>query len=1250
MKSNLLSMAILWALSLWSLEGVSQSAYEQGWDAFNKNDRVEAFKQFTEATKDPSTAENAWLSRALVNYSDSRDGDAHANFLNFLNTSKNPYPAAYALWSTSLGFGSGKLSKLDLVAIKKMLLDPNCNGTMRAMINQRMGEHLEASKLWKKAWLEYDKIGSVTNWQVVGTFDNTSGSGFNKSYGPLEHPEADAEFKNKVEAKVKWYTVPQEKKNRWFDFDLYFNYGNSIVYAQTFVKSEKAQKAFLYTGVSGSIKVWVNDKLVLQEQEERNNDLDTYVNSIELNKGYNRILVQIGESEANAANFMVRICDDNANPIAGLTSVAEYQEYDKAEAYTVEKKTVFAEEFFEAAIKEDPKNLLDHLLLASTYLRNDKKYESRKTMKAATALAPTSTLVSVFAIQAFAKDNNVTDLTRERDKLKKNDPKSIFVMTMLLNEADEREDYDEVETILKDIENVHGSSKFVELQKIALLGQREKVEEAMDAVNDYYKKYPQDEDAVLLKFNIQQAVLQSNTAGMDILMKYLKKTYNENIENELINTYFNAGMAGSGLALLNKRLENYPYSVGVLGDLSDIYTSMQNYTYAEKYAKMALEFAPYESYYSEKLGSLAEQQKKNTEAERYYEDAIYYDPTSYDAREQLRKLQDKEELFDKFQKVDAEAIYKASPPASDYPDDNSHFLLYDNQRLVYPEGASEEKVEMLVKVHNQAGIDRWKEYVISKGGSQRLIIDKTEVFKINGSVTEAERNYNQVVFTDLEVGDAIHISYRLRNYNYGKLSKHFWDQFSFQYGIPAQTTRYSMLVPKGYNFKYEVMNGDIKPTITDVEDMTMYVWEATNQKSLKYETAMPPLVDIAPTLDISTLPDWKFVANWYNDLSSTHAKQDFEIKETVAELFKDAPAKMTELEKAKMIYDHVVQNVSYSQVPFRQGPIIPQRASRTLRTKLGDCKDVSTLFVAMCKEVGIKANLVLVDTKDNGRKHLNLPTIAFNHCIARAVCDGKPYYVELTNQKLSFLSLPDMDVNARVLLIPNDVDSTYEGLTTLAPKNRPANGLERITELNIEGSDLVVSRKTIRSGDMASDTRGSYADIGKEEQEKNITSAIASGHTNQVKLLSLTFGNLKGREDTIHYNYKYKISNEVNDVVGMKIFKMPWSDKLNSLDFTALETRKFPFVMFREFGAESEKEVMTLNIPAGKALAEMPKNVKYSCSVADYSMTYTKQGNKLVATREFKLKKEYAEVKEYQEFKDFFSKVMEADTKQIALK
>ncbi|MDP1335075.1 transglutaminase domain-containing protein, partial [Klebsiella pneumoniae] len=74
----------------------------------------------------------------------------------------------------------------------------------------------------------------------------------------------------------------------------------------------------------------------------------------------------------------------------------------------------------------------------------------------------------------------------------------------------------------------------------------------------------------------------------------------------------------------------------------------------------------------------------------------------------------------------------------------------------------------------------------------------------------------------------------------------------------------------------------------------------------------------------------------------------------------------------------------------------------TLNNKLGDCKDVSTLFVALCNEVGIKANLVLVSTRDNGLYGMLLPNIQFNHCIASLEEGGKKYYIELTDNKNPF--------------------------------------------------------------------------------------------------------------------------------------------------------------------------------------------------------------------------------------------------------
>src|SRR6185436_7664790 len=92
--------------------------------------------------------------------------------------------------------------------------------------------------------------------------------------------------------------------------------------------------------------------------------------------------------------------------------------------------------------------------------------------------------------------------------------------------------------------------------------------------------------------------------------------------------------------------------------------------------------------------------------------------------------------------------------------------------------------------------------------------------------------------------------------------------------------------------------------------------------------------------------------------------------------------KLSDLQKAKRIYDYVVKEIRYSSVDFRQSGLIPQSTANTLNSRIGDCKDVSTLFIAMCREVGLDAKLTLVCTNDNGSNFLFMPTVDFNHCIA----------------------------------------------------------------------------------------------------------------------------------------------------------------------------------------------------------------------------------------------------------------------------
>ncbi|HLP20154.1 MAG TPA: DUF3857 domain-containing protein, partial [Chitinophagales bacterium] len=736
-----------------------------------------------------------------------------------------------------------------------------------------------------------------------------------------------------------------------------------------------------------------------------------------------------------------------------------------------------------------------------------------------------------------------------------------------------------------------------------------------------------------------------------ILETFQKNSYSDKVLTEIANNYFDLGNKKKGYELYKQRIANFPYSVGYLTDLSDLYFAAQDYTNALDYAQRAIALAPYIGGYWGRAGKIYQAMNNEESAKDAFRKAVYYTPTNYEARKQLRKLENKKDLFENFEKADAYALFKKAPKAEDYPDDNSIILLNESQRVVYPEGATEERDEILVKVLNPTGIEIWKEYGIAYNRyRQRLIVDKAEVFKKDGSKIQAERNDAYVVFTNLEVDDAIHISYRLENYNTGKLAQHFWDQFNFNFDFPSKISRYSLLIPAAKKFKSEVLSADVKPTVKDIEDMKLYVWEYNDQPAIKAEPYMPALADVGVILDISTIPDWKYVSNWYSDLSTTLARQDFEIKETAAEIFKDKKAR-TELQKAKMIYEYIEANVSYSSVPFMHGPIVPQRASRTLNTKLGDCKDVSTLFVALCKEAGLKANLILVDTRDNGDRHLNLPSIDFNHCIARFIAEGKTYYLELTDQKLSFGSIPVTDLNSNILFIPRDGDTAATQLSKFNSKNRTLNAIFRETDLKFENNDIVFTRKNIKTGMFASQMRNDYADKGKDKQEKGLTHAIASDFTNPTKLNSLKFYDLKTLSDTVAYDYGFTIKNELTEVVGIKIFRIPWSEAVKSLDFLSLENRKYPFLVWNYNAAEVSREVMDIEIPKGKQLAEQPKSVTLTCSAADYSLTYsTPAVGKIRAIREIRYKKDVVPAAEYEQFRDFFNKVAEADSKQMGFK
>ncbi|HUM45903.1 MAG TPA: tetratricopeptide repeat protein [Chitinophagales bacterium] len=1226
----------------------AQGNLDMGWSAFYKNNRSEARNYFTKALSESASKSEASLGLALIEEVDGKNDAAFNHFQVFYKTAANPYPYLFALWHTPVVFAYTLKLKDDRIEFLKSIIDdPKANGTLKAMAHSALGKHYAASNSISKSNEEFAKIGSVAVWQLAGEFENISESGFDKNFDPVSHPEEAATFINKVGAKVKWFEMAGNRNDKWVDFAYHFFIDNSIIYAQTFVSSPVDQQLQLRIGTSGSLKAWVNDALVFTESKERNNDLDTYIAAVKLNKGNNRILLQIGSSEIESSNFLVRLTDDDGNPVAGLKAVAKAQPYNQATTADIKPVRVFAEEYFESKVKEQPEKIIHYLMLASAYLRNDKAYEARKVLLQAQEKEPECSYIKTKLIEAYYREGNETDANIGTEWLKEHDADNLISLNLFYNEEVKKENYEEAEKIVDKITGIYGEDEETMHKRINLLANMKKRDQTLVLIQEAYKKYPTYYDFIVLKSAVEQNVNKNFGAGIDVLKKYLKDNYSSDAQVKLSDAYLAKGDLEAGLDAYSDQLLHEPYSVGTIYRLGLYYYKITNYTTAEKYFKNALSIAPYVNYFWAALAKCYEDMGRKQDAIAAYEKAIEYKPTSYDARESLRNLYGKPDVFSYFPQPDVYNMIKKAPAAAEYPEDNSLILGNEVQKVVYGGGASEEKHIMVVKVFNQQGIDIWKEYWIESNSMQTYLIEKAEVVKVNGSKVEAETNDSHIVFTTLEAGDAIHITYRLKNYLTGKLAPHFWEEFYFSHWYPYLSSKYTLLIDPSIKFRYEFSQDKIEPVVTKKDEFDLYTWEKTNQPSITSEDKMPQIKDVANLLYLSSFPDWTYISNWYYDLASTKAKSDFEVSEVVTSLFREKK-NLTELQKANVIYDYIVTNISYSSVSFLQSGLIPQKASKVINTKIGDCKDVATLFVAMCKEAGIQADWVLVNTRDGGSRQNILPSIEFNHCIARLHADGKNYFIELTSNALPFNTFYNELKNAEALPITGSAD---KGITLLHlnPDTRYKNIVARESDVTLSLDEITVKKSNIKTGVLAAYIRDTYRDIGEQEQKKNMQEAISGDYPN-LRLMNLSFTNLKSTSDTVQYEFIYKATDALTEVGGMKLLNIPWSEKAQTGDFVFSESRKYPIDLWNWTANDNETETIVLHIPAGLQLSEIPKQVNFTCPVADYTLKYKSEPGKLTISRQLSYRKDLVELTEISVFRDFYKKVVAADTKPLAFK
>ncbi|MFQ5654337.1 MAG: tetratricopeptide repeat protein [Planctomycetota bacterium] len=183
-------------------------------------------------------------------------------------------------------------------------------------------------------WLLHDLAGArstwrelafLTDWWIIGSFENERGSGLSRRYPPEEGFDPDAVYRGKRHD-VTW--------RRWSDpgraglvelGSLLRPPEEAVAYLLTHLHAPEPTEAVLRIGSSGSYALWLNGREAARRDVERRLHFDQDAVVVRLEEGWNRLLVKSGQTKGSW-RFRARLSRRDGAPLAGIRILAALPE------------------------------------------------------------------------------------------------------------------------------------------------------------------------------------------------------------------------------------------------------------------------------------------------------------------------------------------------------------------------------------------------------------------------------------------------------------------------------------------------------------------------------------------------------------------------------------------------------------------------------------------------------------------------------------------------------------------------------------------------------------------------------------------------------------------------------------------------------------------------------------------------------------------------------------------------------------
>jgi hypothetical protein len=331
-------------------------------------------------------------------------------------------------------------------------------------------------------------------------------------------------------------------------------------------------------------------------------------------------------------------------------------------------------------------------------------------------------------------------------------------------------------------------------------------------------------------------------------------------------------------------------------------------------------------------------------------------------------------------------------------------------------------------------------------------------------------------------------------------------------------------------------------------------------------------------------------------------------------------------EKIAALFNYVKKDVRYVTISLGKSGWIPKTATEVYENKYGDCKDKSTLLIAMLREVGITAHYVLIPTRSRGDLIKEFPyPFQFNHCIVAIERAGGIQYLDPTSKMNRYDYLPAGDQDREVIVIKEG--KPVLGRTPLADAYANGTIAQKSIRVKQDGSaTLDVNRQYI--GPAEASARSSFSETLQTDLLK-FFEEIAYENFQGAKLVEYSYSDPLDLSREFRMSMKCNANQYCSKASDMLI--LPDLSSCGECPAVGPNERKHPIQLKSRSFKRNEVRVI---IPVGFDVYSLPESVALDNPYFEYRSDYQKWGSEIFHFNEYVSKGTRVPVEDYGAYRE----------------